>query len=83
MSGSAGFHPTLQLDLRRLDPPEPMRRALEAVEALGLADAVEIITDREPLLLYRELTRQGHPHLCESGPKGFHTIVRSGRKDAP
>ena len=83
MSGSAGFHSTPQLDLRGLDPPEPMRRALEAVEALGPAEAVEIITDREPLLLYHELARRGHPYLRESDPEGIHTTVRSGRKDAP
>ena len=83
MSEAAGFHSMPQLDLRGLDPPEPMRRALEAVEALGLAESVEIITDREPLLLYHELTRRGHPYLRESGPEGFHTTVRSGRKGAP
>lgn len=81
MSGT-GLHSSPQLDLRGLDPPEPMRRALEAVEALGLAEAVEIITDREPLLLHHELARREHPYLCEKEPDGFRTTVRCRGKDA-
>ncbi len=70
-----------RLDLRGLDPPEPMRRALEAVEALKRGEALEIVTDREPLLLYRELDRRGHSHADRSGQEGFQTTVRRGEKD--
>lgn len=69
------------LDLCGLDPPEPMRRALEAVEALKSGEALQIITDREPLLLYRELDRRGYSHVSNSDPKGFRTIIRRGGKD--
>lgn len=73
--------PSLQrLDLRGLDPPEPMRRALEAVEALRSGKALQIITDREPLLLYRELDRRGHSHVTESDPDGFRTTISRGGK---
>ena len=99
-----------RLDLRDLDPPEPMRRALEAVErparvairsdrssrrtyrirskftrsddsirsqfALGDGAAIEIVTDREPVLLFRELDRRGRVYASESGPDGFRTTVR-------
>ncbi len=76
--------PSLQrLDLRGLDPPEPMRRALEAVEALKSGETLQIITDREPLLLYRELDRRGHSHASESDPEGFRTTIgRSGKEGA-
>ncbi len=70
-----------RLDLRGLDPPEPMRRALEAVEALESGEVLHIITDREPLLLYRELDRRGHSHLSESDPEGFRTTIRRSGKD--
>jgi uncharacterized protein (DUF2249 family) len=74
--------PSLQrLDLRGLDPPEPMHRALEAVEALRSGEAVQVITDREPLLLFRELDRRGHSHTTESGPEGFRTTMRHGGKE--
>jgi uncharacterized protein (DUF2249 family) len=69
---------TRSLDLRGLDPPEPMRRALEAVEALGPGEAVEVVTDREPLLLHRELVRRQHPYVFEPRFDGFRTTVRRG-----
>ena len=65
-----------QLDLRGLDPPEPMRRALEAVEALPLGEALEIVTDREPLLLYRELGRRRYRYIAEKQSRAFHTVIR-------
>jgi uncharacterized protein (DUF2249 family) len=71
-----------RLDLRGLDPPEPMRLALEAVEALGPGDAVELLTDREPLLLHRELGARRHRYSYEPCGDGFRTTVRRGR-DAP
>jgi uncharacterized protein (DUF2249 family) len=69
-----------RLDLRALDPPEPMRRALEAVEALAAGKLMEIITDREPLLLYRELGRRGHSYIAERRPDGFFTTIRRSQK---
>lgn len=69
-----------RLDLRALDPPEPMRRALEAVETLAAGKLMEIITDREPLLLYRELGRRGHPYTAERRPDGFFTTIRRSQK---
>lgn len=70
-----------RLDLRGLDPPEPMVRALDAVEALGHGETVQIITDREPLLLYRELDRRGHAYAHESDKDGFRTTVRRSEKE--
>lgn len=75
--------PIARLDLRGLDPPEPMRRALEAVEALCVGQAVEILTDREPLLLHRELVSRRHGYSCEPGADGFRTTVRRGAEDGP
>jgi uncharacterized protein (DUF2249 family) len=73
-----------QIDLRGLDPPEPMRRALEAVEGLPIGEALTIVTDREPLLLYRELKRRGYRYIAEKELLAFHTVIcRSGGKRAP
>lgn len=84
MNRPAEALPVQRLDLRGLEPPEPMRRALEAVEALDPGEAVEVLTDREPLLLYRELGRRGHRYVGESRPDGFRiTIRRIGREGAP
>jgi uncharacterized protein (DUF2249 family) len=67
---------TTHLDLRNLDPPEPMRRALEAVEALAGGDLLEILTDREPMLLQRELDRRGHRYVTNAAADGFATTIR-------
>lgn len=72
--------PTQRLDLRGLDPPEPMRRALEAVEALGPGEAIELLTDREPLLLHRELAARRHGYSREPCADGFRTTVRRGEE---
>lgn len=64
------------LDLRGLDPPEPMRRALEAVEMLGAGGVLEIITDREPMLLQRELERRKHAFVSTVSAHGCTTIIR-------
>jgi tRNA 2-thiouridine synthesizing protein A len=64
-----------RLDLRGLEPPEPLRRALEAIEATSPGGVVELITDREPFLLYRELDRRAHLYVREVRADGFYTIV--------
>ncbi|MDE2182917.1 MAG: DUF2249 domain-containing protein [Alphaproteobacteria bacterium] len=73
----------MRLDLRDLEPPEPMRRALEAVEGLGLSDVLEIVTDREPMLLHRELERRGHRYVASCLNGGFTTTVRRARETKP
>lgn len=70
-----------RLDLRGLEPPEPMRRALEAVESLEPDAALEIITDREPLLFQRELGRRRHTYVSEVQGDGCHTVIH--RRIAP
>lgn len=83
MSRRAEASSLQRLDLRGLEPPEPMRRALEAVEALRSGEALQIITDREPMLLDRELDRRGHAHATESDPDGFRTTITCGGKGLP
>ncbi|MDE2167277.1 MAG: DUF2249 domain-containing protein [Alphaproteobacteria bacterium] len=75
---------TQPLDLRGLDPPEPMRRALEAIEQLDPSGTLEIVTDREPFLLHRELGRRHYGYVKEIRRDGCHTIVSRGfEQDRP
>jgi len=85
VSGRAEAPPTGSLDLRGLDPPEPMRRALEAIEALRPGDSLVVVTDREPLLLHRELDRRKHAFVSEIRSDGCRTTIRrgDGQGDAP
>lgn len=80
MNRLADTPPSQRLDLRGLSPPEPMRRALEAVEALVLGEALQVITDRDPVLLHRELDSRGHSYASEKGSDGFRTTIRRGSK---
>jgi uncharacterized protein (DUF2249 family) len=74
--------PAQRLDLRGLDPPEPMRRALEAVEALLPGEAVELLTDREPLLLHRELGMRRYDYFYEPSSQGFLTTVLRAEEES-
>lgn len=52
--------PDFELDLRDLDPPEPMVRALEGVEALPAGRTMAALLPREPVFLVEELEARGH-----------------------
>ncbi len=67
---------TQRLNLCGLEPPEPMRRALEAIEALDVSDLLEIVTDREPMLLQRELDRRGYRYVSAPSADSFLTSIR-------
>lgn len=72
-----------RLNLRDLEPPEPMRRALEALEKLGISDVLEIVTDREPMLLQRELERRGHRYVTSGFNGDFTTTIRRAKETKP
>ncbi|MGH9559994.1 MAG: DUF2249 domain-containing protein [Terracidiphilus sp.] len=74
-------HASQYLDLRGLDPPDPMRRALEAIEALIPGSTLDVVTDRDPQLLHRELERRHYTYTREIRHDGCHTLVgrRAGR----
>ena len=57
-----------------------MRRAQEAVEALDVVGLLEILTDREPMLLQRELERRGYRYITSGSDQGFTTTIRRGRE---
>jgi TusA-related sulfurtransferase len=61
---------TLHLDLRGLEPPEPMIRILETLAATPPGGSIEAHTDRRPMFLLEELKRRGCPHLCEPNEQG-------------
>jgi uncharacterized protein (DUF2249 family) len=52
--------PVVHLDNRDLDPPEPMVRILAAAEQLAPGQTLSALLSREPVFLFRELTRRGH-----------------------
>lgn len=65
------------LDLRGLPAPEPLLRALAAVDALEAGEALVVLTPALPLPLLDELARRGLPFEAERLPDGAR--VRIGR----
>lgn len=57
------------LDVRGLEPPEPLLRILARLETLDPGDELEVLHERRPLLLYPELEARGFVHETdELGP---------------
>ena len=58
------------LDLRHLAAPEPMVRALEAIDALAPGGALVVLTPMMPLPLLQRLQSMGHDVDAETMPDG-------------
>jgi uncharacterized protein (DUF2249 family) len=72
------------IDVRGLEPPEPMVRILEAVEGLRAGDAIEVLHERRPMFLYPQLDERGFSHETDESEPGVVRIVirRHGAADA-
>jgi uncharacterized protein (DUF2249 family) len=62
--------PTVRLDVRGLEPPQPLVRILERIANLGPNDVLEAILDRRPLLLYPQLDDRGFAYETDEREPG-------------
>ncbi len=60
----------LLLDVRGLEPPEPLERALEALDALQPAQRMHMKIHRTPHMLYPILEREGYAHETHCTAQG-------------
>ncbi len=68
---------TLELDVRGLEPPQPMTRVLEALASLSEGVTLHALTDRRPLHLLDQLEARGFRGECEEHPEGgCITVIR-------
>ncbi len=67
--------PVTELDNRDLEPPEPMVRTLEEVEALSPGQTLAALLPREPLFLFKELEARGHLWHGAFEPEGHYRVV--------
>ncbi|UCI22940.1 DUF2249 domain-containing protein (plasmid) [Mesorhizobium sp. B2-1-8] len=67
--------PVVELDNRDLEPPEPMVRTLEGVEALSPGQTLAALLPREPVFLLEELEARGHRWRGALRPEGDYRIV--------
>jgi uncharacterized protein (DUF2249 family) len=75
-----GADRAIRLDVRSLEPPLPMVRVLDALEALAPGQRLEVWHDRRPLFLYPQLEERGFQHATDEPESGLVriTIWRKG-----
>ncbi len=67
------------LDVRGLEPPQPMVRVLEVLERLEPGQQIEVLHERRPMFLYPQLDERGFSHETEeAGPGLVRIIIRRG-----
>jgi uncharacterized protein (DUF2249 family) len=77
--GPAGSR-TVAIDVRGLEPPQPMVRVLETLDQLGSDDVLEVHHDRRPIFLYPQLEARGFTHETDEPQPGLVRIrIRHGR----
>jgi uncharacterized protein (DUF2249 family) len=71
--------PSVRLDNRDLDPPEPMVRILTAAEKLAPGATLSALLRREPVFLFPQLEKRGYRWLGGFSPDGatYELTVRS------
>jgi uncharacterized protein (DUF2249 family) len=57
----------LVLDIRGMEPPEPLERVFAAIADFARDDTLKILSDYEPTPLYRMLERDGFRHHVDAG----------------
>lgn len=62
--------PTLEVDARGLEPPQPLIKILEVVATLPQGARLWAFTDRRPMHLYAELEERGFHGESEEQPDG-------------
>ena len=63
------------LDVRGLEPPLPMVRVLERLDALAPGDALTVLHERRPMFLYPQLDDRGFAHTTDEPAPGLVRIV--------
>jgi TusA-related sulfurtransferase len=63
------------LDVRGLEPPEPMVKVLDALETMPPGDSLRMVHNREPFPLYGILQQDGYQYRTETFVDGHFEIV--------
>jgi uncharacterized protein (DUF2249 family) len=63
------------LDVRGLEPPQPMVQVLERLEALEPGGTLTVLHERRPMFLYPQLDARGFRHETDDSQPGVVRIV--------
>ena len=70
----------LHIDVRGLDPPEPMVAILGHIEAPGQTGPIIVHHDRQPIYLFPELTERGWKYTQAPGEPGEIRLILTVQK---
>lgn len=70
------------LDVRGMEPPEPMLRVLETIDRFGEHDRLRLVIDCTPTPLLRILDRNGFDYEMVPGRESVHEITIRRRPGA-
>ncbi|OWT55287.1 DUF2249 domain-containing protein [Candidimonas nitroreducens] len=83
-AGQAWPEPAQSMDVRELDPPEPMVNILATIEGMADGQVLAALLNREPLFLLPELAKRGHQWRGGFEADTYKLLVRvgAGREEA-
>ena len=65
----------ITLDVRGMEPPEPLEKMLQAIEGFGVGDRLKLVIDCRPQPLFRILERSGFAYHEEVGSASRYEIT--------
>jgi uncharacterized protein (DUF2249 family) len=65
----------LTLDVRGMEPPQPLELVLGAIDDFGPGDKLRVIIDCHPVPLFRILENNGYAWRTEPGRESVHEIT--------
>ena len=75
-AAAAAMGPEHYLDVRELEPPEPLEQALAALRTLRPGDYLRMLHRREPFPLYRLLEQDGFRYVTrDSAASPFEILI--------
>ncbi|MEX2380974.1 MAG: DUF2249 domain-containing protein [Opitutales bacterium] len=77
---AGGDESILELDVRGLEPPEPLERVLEVVEQMAYGEVLRVVHHRNPLILFDVLVERGFQYRSQQQSEELWEI-RIWRKD--
>jgi len=63
------------LDVRGMQPPEPLERVFTLIDGFGPGDTLTLIIDCQAQPLYRLLDRNGFGYRTEPGTKSIYEVT--------
>ena len=71
------------IDVRGLEPPQPLVRILEELERLEPGQQIEVLHERRPMFLYPQLDERGFLHETDEPAPGLvRIVIRAGGASA-